>query len=203
MKFIIILLVLLSFLCIHAQPQTHSDPYAILGVDRNASTDEIKQAYRKLILIWHPDKNPDPQATAMFQEIQAAYESLMKGSSNPSTSQYSHQNRPPFSAQSKPRTNAENRQPSSSQSQSRTNEENSSSSDCKTAFGAWIEMGGNPEVFPEQCCGNLGIKCDYQGNIVELEWSKNELRKTLSSKFKRLKGNLTLGLGDLPHLQWL
>lgn len=49
------------------------DHYTTLGVSRNASPDEIKQAYRKLASVHHPDKGGD---TAKFQEIQQAYETL-------------------------------------------------------------------------------------------------------------------------------
>ena len=53
------------------------DFYAILGVKKNASTKEIKKAYRKLAIQYHPDKNPDdPEASIKFQDIGAAYEVL-------------------------------------------------------------------------------------------------------------------------------
>lgn len=52
------------------------DYYAILGVDRNATADELKKAYRKNAMKWHPDKNPDnkEQAEKKFQEIAEAYQ---------------------------------------------------------------------------------------------------------------------------------
>jgi molecular chaperone DnaJ len=54
---------------------TPSDPYKILGVDKKASQDEIKKAYRKLARQYHPDRNPDDKkAEERFKEIQAAYD---------------------------------------------------------------------------------------------------------------------------------
>jgi DnaJ-class molecular chaperone len=53
-----------------------SDFYEILGISKNATTEEIRKAYIKAILKWHPDKNPDPSAKEKFNNIQIAYENL-------------------------------------------------------------------------------------------------------------------------------
>lgn len=55
----------------------YKDYYKILGVDRKASGDEIKRAYRKLALKTHPDRNPgDNKAEEQFKEINEAYQAL-------------------------------------------------------------------------------------------------------------------------------
>lgn len=53
-----------------------ADLYETLGVDRDASFDDIKKAYRKLARSYHPDVNPDPAMAEKFKEITAAYEIL-------------------------------------------------------------------------------------------------------------------------------
>lgn len=52
------------------------DYYKILGVSRLATDDEIKKAYRKMALKYHPDKNSDPGAEDKFKEIAEAYDVL-------------------------------------------------------------------------------------------------------------------------------
>ena len=55
------------------------DYYAVLGVPRDASADDIKKAYRKLALKWHPDRHPEDkrsEAEAQFKRIAEAYEVL-------------------------------------------------------------------------------------------------------------------------------
>src|SRR6188508_3617253 len=54
----------------------YKDYYAILGVQRNASSEEIKKAYRKLAHKYHPDVSKDPAGEEKFKEVAEAYETL-------------------------------------------------------------------------------------------------------------------------------
>ncbi|MEN3373277.1 molecular chaperone DnaJ [Dechloromonas sp. ZS-1] len=67
------------------------DFYEILGVNRDASDDEIKKAYRKLAMKYHPDRNPDnPSAEDKFKEAKEAYEILSDGQKRAAYDQYGH-----------------------------------------------------------------------------------------------------------------
>lgn len=56
-----------------AQPEQKRDYYEVLGVDRGATAEQIKQAYRQLAMTYHPDRNPASDATDRFKEIAEAY----------------------------------------------------------------------------------------------------------------------------------
>ena len=65
------------------------DPYEVLGIQRGASEEEIKKAYRAKCKRWHPDLNPnDPTAEEHFKEVQAAYDAITKGETGPQNSGY-------------------------------------------------------------------------------------------------------------------
>jgi molecular chaperone DnaJ len=67
------------------------DYYEVLGVDRSASEDEIKKAYRKLAVKYHPDKNPgDKAAEEKFKELGEAYEALCDPQRRAAYNQYGH-----------------------------------------------------------------------------------------------------------------
>lgn len=66
------------------------DPYEVLGIQRGASDEEIKKAYRAQCKRWHPDLNPgDPTAEEHFKEVQAAYDAITKGETGGPQSSYS------------------------------------------------------------------------------------------------------------------
>jgi molecular chaperone DnaJ len=68
------------------------DYYEILGVSKSASVDEIKSAYRKLALQYHPDKNPDnKESEEMFKEAAEAYEVLNDETKRRRYDQFGHQ----------------------------------------------------------------------------------------------------------------
>jgi len=70
---------------------TKRDYYEILGVERNASAEEIKKAYRKVALKYHPDKNPDNKAAEeKFKEAAEAYEVLSHADTRQKYDRFGH-----------------------------------------------------------------------------------------------------------------
>ena len=67
------------------------DLYEILGVNRDASEDELKKAYRKLAMKYHPDRNPDnKEAEEKFKEAKEAYEILTDANKRAAYDRYGH-----------------------------------------------------------------------------------------------------------------
>src|SRR2546425_4151682 len=67
------------------------DYYEVLGVGQNAPDEEIKRAYRKLAVKFHPDKNPDdPHAEEKFKELGEAYDVLMDADKRAAYDRFGH-----------------------------------------------------------------------------------------------------------------
>ena len=68
------------------------DYYEVLGVSKNASEDDIKRAYRRRAIKFHPDKNPDdPDAEARFKEAAEAYDVLSDPEKRRRYDQFGHE----------------------------------------------------------------------------------------------------------------
>ena len=71
---------------------TKRDYYHVLGVERNATPEDVKKAYRKLAVKHHPDKNPgDKTAEDKFKELGEAYEVLSNADKRSAYDRFGHQ----------------------------------------------------------------------------------------------------------------
>jgi curved DNA-binding protein CbpA len=77
-NFLLLIFILLISVLTLAQAKEETDYYKILGVKRGATEDQVKKAFKKLAVRFHPDKNQDnpEEAKVKFQKIANAYETL-------------------------------------------------------------------------------------------------------------------------------
>ena len=69
---------------------TKRDYYDVLGVSKTADAAQLKSAYRKLALEWHPDRNKSPEAESKFKEINEAYQVLSDPKKKQTYDQFGH-----------------------------------------------------------------------------------------------------------------
>ena len=73
------------------QIMSKRDYYEVLGVDKQTEAKEIKKAYRRVAMKYHPDRNPDdPEAENKFKEASEAYEILSDNQKRAAYDQYGH-----------------------------------------------------------------------------------------------------------------
>lgn len=80
-----------------------ADFHQILGVTPDASAAEIKRAYKRLAMRWHPDRNPDPQAHDQFRRVREAFERLTQPAEDEATDNAAEASPPHKPRQSRPR----------------------------------------------------------------------------------------------------
>src|SRR3954471_15778410 len=75
------------------------DYYEVLGVNRDAAEEDLKKAYRRLAMQWHPDRNPEnPKAEEHFKEAKEAYEVLCDANKRAAYAQFGHAGVDPHAA---------------------------------------------------------------------------------------------------------
>eukprot|EP00271_Cylindrocystis_brebissonii_P015506 TRINITY_DN38414_c0_g1_i1.p1 TRINITY_DN38414_c0_g1~~TRINITY_DN38414_c0_g1_i1.p1 ORF type:complete len:712 (+),score=130.13 TRINITY_DN38414_c0_g1_i1:204-2339(+) len=85
------MLLLLRFILISAKEMSVFEPYTILGLQPGATDSQIKKAYHRLSLEYHPDKNPDPEATNYFVNfISKAHQALTDEVSRKNMEEFGH-----------------------------------------------------------------------------------------------------------------
>ncbi|KAI3518205.1 hypothetical protein L1887_06694 [Cichorium endivia] len=92
---LLMLWVIMVLLAYHIKSSSHEvevfEPFSILGLEHGATDSEIKKAYRRLSIQYHPDKNPDPEAHNYFVEyISKAYQALTDPISRENFEKYGH-----------------------------------------------------------------------------------------------------------------
>lgn len=113
---VFLVLAVLCFVCLTYLPwlatirhmTSKRDYYDVLGVTRSASADEIKKAYRKKALEFHPDRNKAADAEAKFKEINEAYEILSNAQKKAAYDQFGHAAFDPSSGNPYARAGAQN-----------------------------------------------------------------------------------------------
>src|SRR5690348_14931482 len=87
------------FVCMETKSMAKRDYYEVLGVNRDAPEDDLKKAYRRLAMKWHPDRNPDnPRAEEHFKEAKEAYEVLCDAQKRAAYDQFGHAGVDPHAA---------------------------------------------------------------------------------------------------------
>jgi len=129
------------------------DFYETLGVNKNASKEEIKSAYRKQAMQWHPDRNKSPDSEEKFKEINEAYEVLSNSEKKSAYDQFGHAAFDPNSGNFGGRTHTQQNGPFSYTWQSHTGGQS-----------ADFDFGGfsNPFDIFEQFFGGGGVNYSNQ-----------------------------------------
>ncbi|KAL6123175.1 hypothetical protein ACLB2K_075698 [Fragaria x ananassa] len=87
----VVMIILVYYIKTQSSENQVFDPFQILGLEPGAPESEIKKAYRKLSVVYHPDKNPDPDANKYFVEkIVKAYQALTDSVSRQNYETYGH-----------------------------------------------------------------------------------------------------------------
>src|SRR5205823_2244917 len=87
------------FVCMETKSMSKRDYYEVLGVNRDAAEEDLKKAYRRLAMKWHPDRNPDnPRAEDHFKEAKEAYEVLCDAQKRSAYDQFGHAGVDPHAA---------------------------------------------------------------------------------------------------------